>query len=138
MSPTTTESLVISRLTSMRADLIHHLTEELTAKLPIISPRAHHDDRPEVHHERMLKTATRFHDTLMAAAATDWSLISFDYSWAARVLQPLGVTWEHQDTAISAYFAIARRLATWSAEEDAALSSIEQHMRAEVQPAYTA
>ncbi|PDW02001.1 hypothetical protein [Candidatus Viridilinea mediisalina] len=133
-----TEALVLSRLTSMRADLIHHLTEELTEKLPIISPRAHRDDSPEMHRERMHKTATRFHDTLMAAADAGWSLISFDYSWASRVLQPLGVTWEHQDTAITAYFAIARRLAEWSDEEDAALTSIEQHMRAEVQPAYTA
>ncbi|RRR69483.1 MAG: hypothetical protein EI684_15540 [Candidatus Viridilinea halotolerans] len=135
---TTTEAQVLQRLTSMRADLIHHLAEELTAKLPIISPRAHHDDSPEMHHERMVKTATRFHDTLMAAAGADWNLITFDYSWASRVLIPLGVTWEHQDTAIIAYFAIARRLATWSAEEDAALTSIETHMRTEVQAAYMA
>lgn len=132
------ETTVLKRLGELRAALITRVAAQLTAALPAISPSQYDTDREAQHNQRMLSTAERFHDTLMVAASTDWNMITFEYGWASRVLLPRGVTWEHQDLLIRSYFASARDLNAWDAEELVGLAAIEQQLRTSVEPVYHA
>lgn len=133
---TNIESATLQRLAEMRGALVARVADQLTAALPPISPSQYDTAREALHHQRMLSTVARFHDMVLVAASTDWGMVTFEYDWASRVLLPLGITWEHQDQLIRAYFAAALSLAGWSHEARAVLAVIEQQLRAASAPAY--
>lgn len=135
--PTTAEQNVANRLADLRPALVARVAERLAASLPMVGvpPGAAH--RAASHHAQMHSTAQRFHDLLQVSVATgDWGQIGFEYKWAAGVLGPKGVSWEHQLCLIERYFATARELDSWSDEELAALDRMAAELCAVVEPAY--
>jgi hypothetical protein len=134
--PNVTEHTVAQRLAELRPAILPQLTEQLIAALPMISLDPRDTSHTASHYAQMYATAQRFHDLVQLGATADWGLTSFEYDWAAHVLQPKGVTWEHQAFLIETYFATAGRLATWSDEERAILDKLAKHLYADGAQAY--
>lgn len=120
----TTEHAVASRLANLRPALIAAVADQLAAQLPMVGIDQQGEGRAAAHHQRMQATAERFHELVLLGATTDWSMVSYEYRWTARVLGPLGITWDHQRTLIASYFAVAERSADWGDEERAVLKRI--------------
>ncbi|MFV9506613.1 MAG: hypothetical protein AB4911_18845 [Oscillochloridaceae bacterium umkhey_bin13] len=132
------ESATLNHLAALRPALVNRVAEELAASLPPINASVRDLGSEAHHHERMYSTAERFHEMLLAAVLADWGMVAFEYGWAARVLRPLGVTWEHQERLIQSYFATARELTAWDEDELAALAALEQQVLATCGPIYAA
>lgn len=137
MQPTI-ETTTLNRLAALRPALVNHVAKELSAAVPPIHSSERDLGHDTQHNERMHSTAERFHEMLLAAVLADWGMVAFEYGWAARVLRPLGVTWEHQTQLIQSYFATARTLASWDEAELVNLAELEQQVLAAGEPIYLA
>jgi hypothetical protein len=127
--PSIAEQTVAARLAELRPALVARVAERLAAALPMVGVAPGAAAPAASHHAQMHATAQRFHDLVQLTVAADPSLASFEYDWTSRVLGPKGVTWEHQLQLIEAYFALARQLGAWSAEEQAELDRLAGRLR---------
>jgi hypothetical protein len=136
--PTTLDLAVANHLNDLRPVLISRVADQLAASLPMvgIDAAAHHP--VALHHERMHMTAERFHDLVQLGISTNWELVSFEYGWTARVLGPQGITWDHQQTLLDAYFTAAEQADQWSEEERAVLTALAAQLRARGAAIYVA
>lgn len=128
--PTTLDLAVAHHLNDLRPTLVARVADQLAASLPMVGLAAATAHRAALHHERMRATAERFHDLVQLGVSADWDLVSFEYGWTARVLEPQGISWDHQLALIQAYFAAAEQAEQWSEEEQAALAAIAAQIRA--------
>ena len=130
------EHRIADHLAHLRPALLTQVTEHLATNLPMIGIDQTLVGAYVTHYQQMQATAERFHELVLLAAELDWLLVVFEYTWTARVLQPMGVTWEHQALLIKTYFAVARHLANWSAEELAVLDNLAERLWEEGARAY--
>jgi hypothetical protein len=129
---------IAHRLAHLRPTLLPQVTDQIAASIPIVGIDPKAEDQFALHHRNMQTTTERFHDLVQVWIDTDWSLLNFEYSWAARVFRPMGITWAHQVSLIDAYFTTARRLEHWNAEELAELDTLAERLRVDGEHAYNA
>jgi hypothetical protein len=113
-----------SALDNRRGQLVHAVARVLGDKLPIVGVPEQAADRAALHRQQMATTAERFHDMVQVALTIDWGLVVQEYAWSRRVLALRGVTWEHQQVLLDAYFAAAGRLGVWTEADRAALDEV--------------
>lgn len=131
------EQLIAHELETMREALIQRTAEALTYELPMIGVSDHTEDREIQHQQQMLSTARRFHELTQVAATLDWHLVEPEYDWTRRRLEPMGITWSHQQTLIDTYFAAAASLRDWDEGERSTLEAIADRMREIGSESYT-
>jgi hypothetical protein len=134
--PAATEHSVAQRLAELRSGIIIHVADQLLAALPIVDLDPYYTSSVANRHAQMLSTAQHLHDLVQMGATIDWSLVGFEYAWAARVLGPKGGSWNHQALLIETYFTTAGRLATWSDDERTILDQLAEHLYADGAMAY--
>lgn len=134
--PSIVEQTVAQRLADCRPAIVARVAEQLATIMPMVGVAPSAPNRAASHHVQMHSTAERFHDLVQLCATTEMSLASFEYDWTSRVLQPKGITWEHQLRLIEVYFATAAAVTTWSDEEQQALGELASRLRALGSQAY--
>lgn len=130
MTTSTVEQTVAQRLADYQPAIVARVAAQLAAELPMVGVDPHVAHPGAAHHVQMHATAARFHDLVQLYATTEPDLVHFEYDWASRVLQPRGVTWEHQLRLIEVYFTTASQITRWSDEERAALDQLAISLRA--------
>jgi hypothetical protein len=118
-----------SALDRHRDELIRAVATTLSASLPMVGVSVREPDRAAVHREQMATTARRFHEMLQAGLTLDWGLVAQEYAWSRRVLSLRGVTWEHQQALLDAYFAAAGTVRALEDAERAALQQVAERVR---------
>jgi hypothetical protein len=128
---------VLTKLESIREELQHQVGEVLFAQIPVVGISDKDTAPVKHHHHNMSLTAERFHDIVMAGAGIDTQLVTAEFGWADRKLGTMGITHEHHQAMIDAYFSEALKLHTWTDEERAALESIKDTIRKAATEGYT-
>lgn len=127
---------VLNKLEYLREELQHQVCEALFAHIPVVGVSEKDSAPVKHHHHNMALTAERFHDIVMAGAGIDMQLVTAEFGWADRKLSTMGVTHEHHQAMIEAYFSEALKLHDWSEEERAELDAIKATIYQAVTEAY--
>lgn len=117
-------------------ELIAQVSQTLIHRMPMLGISAQATDRLERHQQNMALTARRFHQIVQAGATIDWSLVEFEYDWAGRKLRSMGMSWEHHEILIDAYFSSALHMHNWSPAECDMLGQIAARVREVAEEAY--